>query len=67
VSIFKNITNPNSEEKYAVIYMLDGFSLKSTPEAVYDNYWGNYLPHMILVGVSNRTRDNYFTDTNETW
>ena len=46
---------PNSEEKYAVIYLLDGFSLKSTLEAVYDNYWGHYLPHMILVGISNRT------------
>ncbi|MFT5437278.1 MAG: putative alpha/beta superfamily hydrolase [Ulvibacter sp.] len=46
---------PNSKEKYAVIYLLDGFSLKSTIEAVYDNYRGHYLPHMILVGVSNRT------------
>ena len=44
---------PDSEEKYAVIYLLDGFSLKKTLEAVYDNYWGHYLPHMILVGVSN--------------
>jgi predicted alpha/beta superfamily hydrolase len=52
--------DPNSKEEYAVIYLLDGFSLKSTLEAVYDNYWGHYLPHMILVGVSNRinrTRD----------
>jgi predicted alpha/beta superfamily hydrolase len=47
--------NPNGREKYAVIYLLDGFSLKSKLEAVYDNYWGHYLPHMILVGVSNRT------------
>jgi predicted alpha/beta superfamily hydrolase len=47
--------DPNSKEKYAVIYLLDGFSLKSTIEAVYDNYRGHYLPHMILVGVSNRT------------
>jgi predicted alpha/beta superfamily hydrolase len=46
---------PNSDEKYAVIYLLDGFSLKSTLETVYDNYWGHYLPHMILVGISNRT------------
>lgn len=47
--------DPSSEEEYAVIYLLDGFSLQSTLEAVYDNYWGHYLPHMILVGVSNRT------------
>ncbi|AGC77939.1 putative esterase [Nonlabens dokdonensis DSW-6] len=51
---------PDSDEKYAVIYLMDGFSLESTLEAVYGNYWGHYLPHMILVGVSNRkkrTRD----------
>ena len=38
-----------------MIYLLDGFSLKSNLETVYDNYWGHYLPHMILVGISNRT------------
>ena len=51
---------PDNDEKYAVIYLMDGFSLESTLEAVYGNYWGHYLPHMILVGVSNRknrTRD----------
>ncbi len=51
---------PDNTEKYAVIYLMDGFSLESTLEAVYGNYWGHYLPHMILVGVSNRnhrTRD----------
>ena len=51
---------PNSDEKYAVIYLMDGFSLENTLEAVYDNYWGHYLPHMIIIGVSNRsnrTRD----------
>lgn len=51
---------PDSDEKYAVIYLMDGFSLESTLEAVYANYWGHYLPHMILVGISNqsnRTRD----------
>ena len=46
---------PDSNEKYAVIYLMDGFSLESTLEAVYDNYWGHYLPQMILVGVSNRS------------
>lgn len=52
--------NPTSNEKYPVIYILDGFSLKNNLETVYNNYWGHYLPHMILVGISNksnRTRD----------
>ena len=47
--------DPESDKKYPVVYLLDGFSLKNTLETVYDNYWGHYLPHMILVGVSNRT------------
>lgn len=49
-----------NKTKYPVIYLLDGVSLKNTLVTVYDNYWGHYLPNMILVGVSNqnnRTRD----------
>jgi len=52
--------NPENKAKYPVVYLLDGFSLKSNLEVVYNNYWGHYLPHMILVGISNRehrTRD----------
>lgn len=52
--------NPNSSEKYPVIYILDGGIMLNTLETVYNNYWGHYLPHMILVGISNqsnRTRD----------
>ncbi|TJY33454.1 alpha/beta hydrolase-fold protein [Pontimicrobium aquaticum] len=52
--------NPNSNETYPVVYLLDGFSLENTLKTVYDNYLGHYLPHMILVGISNkenRTRD----------
>ena len=52
--------NPNSPEKYPVIYILDGGIMLNTLETVYNNYWGHYLPHMILVGISNqsnRTRD----------
>ena len=52
--------NPESPEKYPVVYLLDGFSLRNTLETVYNNYSGHYLPHMILVGISNntnRTRD----------
>ena len=51
---------PNSGRKYPVIYLLDGFSLRNSLETVYENYWGHYMPHMILVGISNRinrTRD----------
>lgn len=52
--------NPDSALKYPVIYLLDGFSLQNTLQTIYGNYWGHYLPHMILVGISNRenrTRD----------
>ena len=52
--------NSKSGAKYPVIYLLDGFSLQSTLEVVYDNYMGHYLPPMILVGIANRnhrTRD----------
>jgi predicted alpha/beta superfamily hydrolase len=52
--------NPKSNIKYPVVYLLDGFSLKEELEIVYNNYWGHYLPNMILVGISNRsnrTRD----------
>ena len=47
--------NPKSHAKYPVVYLLDGFSLEQNLEVVYNNYWGHYLPHMILVGISNRT------------
>lgn len=47
--------NPESKAKYPIVYMLDGFYLQSNLEVVYDNYWGHYLPQMILVGISNRT------------
>ncbi|MCT4665349.1 MAG: alpha/beta hydrolase-fold protein [Flavobacteriales bacterium] len=45
----------DSPVKYPVVYLLDGFSLKENIEAVYNNYWGHYLPHMILIGISNKT------------
>ena len=52
--------NPKSEEKYPVVFILDGSVMLQPLETVYSNYWGHYLPHMILVGISNqtnRTRD----------
>lgn len=52
--------NANDNIHYPVLYLLDGMSLEGTLKMVYGNYWGHYLPHMILVGISNRenrTRD----------
>lgn len=52
--------NASTALTYPVVYVLDGMSLENTLKTVYDNYWGHYLPHMILVGISNRenrTRD----------
>ena len=51
--------NPKNIAKYPVVYLLDGFSLQSNLEVVYDNYWGHYLPHMILVGISNRSHRTF--------
>lgn len=45
----------NNNQEYPVVYLLDGISLQNSLETVYDNYWGHYLPNMILVGISNRT------------
>ena len=38
--------NPKSGAKYPVIYLLDGFSLQSNLEVVYNNYWGLSLIHI---------------------
>jgi len=45
---------------YPVVYLLDGSVQLNSLATVYNNYWGNYLPDMILVAISNqsnRTRD----------
>ncbi len=52
--------NLNPNLKYPVVYILDGAVQMEALTTVYNNYWGNYLPKMILVGISNqtnRTRD----------
>ena len=52
--------DPSGNIAYPVVYILDGDVQLPTLETVYENYWGHYLPHMILVGISNatnRTRD----------
>ncbi len=50
----------DGSRKYPVVYVLDGSVHLNSLATVYNNYWGNYLPDMILVGISNqsnRTRD----------
>ena len=47
--------NINPNLKYPVIYILDGAVQMEALTTVYNNYWGNYLPRMILVGISNQT------------
>lgn len=52
--------NLNPYLKYPVVFVLDGAVQMGNLTTVYENYWGNYLPKMILVGISNqtnRTRD----------
>lgn len=52
--------NPESKEKYPVVFVLDGSVQMRALSSVYNYYWGHYLPNMILVGISNqtnRTRD----------
>ncbi len=52
--------NANSNEKYPVIYILDGDVLLPTVVNVHDFYSGGFMPEMIIVGISNaenRTRD----------
>ena len=52
--------NYNDKKKYPVIYVLDGDVLLNAVHLVHDNYYGGFMPEMIIVGVSNsnnRTRD----------
>jgi predicted alpha/beta superfamily hydrolase len=47
---------PESNVKYPVVYILDGHSLMSKLSSVHENYWGHFLPNMILVGISNENK-----------
>jgi predicted alpha/beta superfamily hydrolase len=52
--------DPNSNQTYPVVYVLDGDVLLPAVSTVYDFYYGGFLPEMILIGISNsnhRTRD----------
>jgi len=59
VHLPENYKSDGSRE-YPVVYLLDGSVQLNSLVTVYNNYWGNYLPEMILVAISNqrnRTRD----------
>lgn len=57
--------NVESDTTYPVVYLLDGFSLKEYLQVVYHNYQGHYLPHMILVGISNEQNRTYNLTTSK--
>ncbi len=53
-----------SYDRYPVVYILDGGDQMAGLATVHHYYWGNYLPKMILVGISNRAnRDRDLTPT----
>ncbi|MFH4963402.1 alpha/beta hydrolase-fold protein [Gaetbulibacter sp. M235] len=52
--------NPEKNQKYPVVFILDGEMFLPTVSNVHDYYSGGYMPEMVLVGISNvknRTRD----------
>ena len=52
--------NPNSKQKYPVVYVLDGEVFLPTVYNVHNFYSGGFMPEMIIVGISNaknRVRD----------
>lgn len=60
--------NPNTPEKFPVVYIIDGEVLLPTVHAVQSFYSGGFTPEMVLVGISNaahRTRDLTPTQMNE--
>lgn len=53
-------TNFNKNNKYPVVYIIDGSTHLPTVAALQNYYSGGFFPEMILVGISNqqnRTRD----------
>lgn len=60
--------NPNKNEKYPVVYVLDGEVLLPTVNNVLGFYSGGFTPEMVIVGISNtnnRTRDLTTSKINE--
>ena len=57
---FPEYYSPDSDEKYPVVFILDGEKFLNTLHTVHNNYSGGFMPEMILVGISNaenRIRD----------
>ncbi len=52
--------NANKNEKYPIVFILDGKVLLPTVNNVQNFYSGGFMPEMVLIGISNannRTRD----------
>lgn len=47
--------NPTSDQKYPVVYILDGEILLPTVNNVHSFYSGGFMPEMVIVGISNDT------------
>ncbi len=45
--------DPESQQEYPVVYLLDGEVLLPALSSVYKNYYGGFMPEMILIGISN--------------
>lgn len=45
--------NPENQREYPVVYLLDGEVLLPALSSVYENYYGGFMPEMILIGISN--------------
>lgn len=43
----------DSQQEYPVVYLLDGEMLLPALNSVYENYYGGFMPEMILIGISN--------------
>ena len=46
--------SPENNQKYPVVYILDGEVFLPTAANVLDFYSGGFMPEMVLIGVSNR-------------
>ncbi len=55
-----NSYNPEKNQKYPVVFILDGEIFLPTLADVHNYYSGGFMPEMVLVGISNeknRLRD----------
>ncbi|MCB0705812.1 MAG: alpha/beta hydrolase [Saprospiraceae bacterium] len=47
--------NPESDQKYPVVFLLDGEVFLPAVCTVHDFYSGGFMPEMVIVGISNST------------